>query len=166
MKKYIILLLILPLMSFGIYHKFYVSVTDVNYAEEDQAIQVISRYFIDDMEKLFKERYGINAALKTKKELKNIDFYIEKYLHDKFIISIDGEEVEWNFIGKEYDVDVMKCYLEIPKVKLKRIESIGIQSSVLFDIYPEQQNVVHITAGERKKSFMLIKQNDKAMLKL
>ena len=88
MKKYIILLLILPLMSFGIYHKFYVSVTDVNYAEEDQAIQVISRYFIDDMEKLFKERYGINAALKTKKELKNIDFYIEKYLHDKFIISI------------------------------------------------------------------------------
>ncbi|MEL4307846.1 DUF6702 family protein [Joostella sp. CR20] len=166
MKKYLLLFLLLPLLSFGVYHKFYVSVTDVNYAEEDQALQIISRYFIDDMEKLFKERYAINANLKTKKELENVDFYIEKYLHDKFIVYVNGEEVTWNFIGKEYDVDVMKCYLEVPKLKSKKIHSISIQSKVLFDIYPEQQNVVHINIENRKKSFMLIKQNDKAMLKL
>ncbi|MCF8715823.1 hypothetical protein JM658_13385 [Joostella atrarenae] len=166
MKKYIVLLLILPLLSFGIYHKFYLSVTDINYAEEDQAIQMISRYFIDDLEKLFKERYGIDAQLKTKEELKNIDSYIEKYLHEKFIVSINGEEVTWNFIGKEYDVDVMKCYLEIPKIKSKKIKSISVESKVLFDVYPEQQNVVHININDHKKSFMLIKQNDKAMLKL
>ncbi|WP_417445148.1 DUF6702 family protein [Joostella sp.] len=166
MKKYIVLLLILPLLSFGIYHKFYLSVTDINYAEEDQAIQMISRYFIDDLEKLFKERYGIDAQLKTKEELKNIDSYIEKYLHEKFIVSINGEEVPWNFIGKEYDVDVMKCYLEIPKIKSKKIKSISVESKVLFDVYPEQQNVVHVNINDHKKSFMLIKQNDKAMLKL
>lgn len=166
MKKYIVLLLILPLLSFGIYHKFYLSVTDINYAEEDQAIQMISRYFIDDLEKLFKERYGIDAQLKTKEELKNIDSYIEKYLHEKFIVSINGEEVTWNFIGKEYDVDVMKCYLEIPKIKSKKIKSISVESKVLFDVYPEQQNVIHVNINDHKKSFMLIKQNDKAMLKL
>ncbi|QLE01880.1 hypothetical protein HX109_10045 [Galbibacter sp. BG1] len=165
-KKYFILLFILPLLSFGIFHKFYVSVTDVKYSEEDQALQIISRYFIDDMEKLLKERYGVDTKLMTKKELKNADFYIEKYLRDKFVVRIDGEEIAWNFIGKEYDVDVMKCYLEIPKMKPKKIESISIQSRVLFDLYPEQQNVVHISVKDEKKSFMLVKENDKALLKL
>ncbi len=165
-KRLLLFIYVLPLLGFGIYHEFYVSVTDINYSEENKSIQMISRYFVDDMEKLLKERYRISPKLMSKNELDNANFYIEKYLHDKFIVSVNGEPTDFKFIGKEYDVDVMKCYLEIPNLKLKKIADISVQSRVLFDIFPEQQNIVHMNFNDEQKSFMLVKENDKAMLKL
>lgn len=165
-RKYLLLVLLIPLLSFTVYHKFYLSVTDVNYREEDQAIQMISRYFVDDMEKLLVQRYGIDPQLMSDQELHNIDTYIEGYLRDKFIIFIDGEKVEWNFIGKQYDIDVMKVYLEIPNIAKDKLHSIGVESTVLYGVYPEQKNVVHIKVKDLKKSFVLIKESDKAVLKL
>ncbi|MCX2680393.1 hypothetical protein OOZ15_10610 [Galbibacter sp. EGI 63066] len=166
MKKYILILFIVSLFSFTHVHKFYVSVTDMVYSEKHHSIQITSRYFIDDFEKLLKERYAIDPQLMTEKELKNVDFYIEKYLNDKFIITINGEQATFNFIGKEYDVDVMKCYLEIQNVDSEALKKISIQNKVLFEIFPEQQNVVHTNINGKKRSFMLIRENDKALLNL
>jgi len=163
---YLLLLILVPLLGFTAYHKFYLSVTDVNYNEENQAIQMISRYFIDDMEKLLMERYDITPRLMSDRELQNIDTYIETYLRDKFIIFIDGKKVDWNFIGKQYDIDVMKVYLEIPNIAKGKFHSIGVQSSVLYGVYPEQKNVVHIKVMDVKKSYVLIKEKHSAVLKL
>ena len=60
-------MLILPLamllfLSFSSAHKFYVSVTNIVYSEEDSAFQITSRVFIDDLDKLLEERYGIAEA--------------------------------------------------------------------------------------------------------
>lgn len=159
-------MLLIPLLSFTVYHKFYLSVTDVNYREKDQAIQMISRYFVDDMEKLLIQRYGIQPKLMSNQELDDIDTYIERYLRDKFVIFINEKKVNWNFIGKQYDVDVMKVYLEIPDIAKDRFQSIGIESQVLYGVYPEQKNVVHIKVNDLKKSYVLIKESDKAELKL
>ena len=48
-----ILLFLAPLLLGMAVHKFYVSVTQVEYYPPDQAIQITSRVFIDDMEKAF-----------------------------------------------------------------------------------------------------------------
>ena len=53
MKKYIFLL-VLPLLAFSVAHKFYVSVTNINYSEKDDAFQVTTRIFIDDLEEVLK----------------------------------------------------------------------------------------------------------------
>ncbi|WP_417358921.1 DUF6702 family protein [Galbibacter sp.] len=164
--KYLLLVFLIPLLSFTAYHKFYLSVTDVNYREKDQAIQMISRYFVDDMEKLLVERYGIEPRLMSDEELEDVDSYIEHYLRDKFIIFIDQKRVEWNFIGKQYDVDVMKIYLEVPRIAKDTFHSIGVKSTVLYGVYPEQKNVIHIKVDELKKSYVLIKESDKAVLEL
>jgi hypothetical protein len=37
---------------------------------------------------------------------------------------------------------------------------------VLYGLYPEQKNVIHIKVDELKKSYVLIKESDKAKLKL
>ena len=118
------------------------------------------------MEKLLVERYGIKPELMSDKELHDIDTYIETYLRDKFIIFIDGKKVEWNFIGKQYDTDVMKVYLEIPNLDRDKFQSIGVQSSVLYGVYPDQKNVIHIKVKDVKKSYVLIKEKNSAVLKL
>ncbi|WP_318309812.1 DUF6702 family protein [Flagellimonas crocea] len=153
-------------LSFSSAHKFYVSVTNMVYSEEDSAFQITSRVFIDDLDKLLKERYGIEAKLATPKESKVADEYIEKYFRSKFVLQFDGEPVTYNFLGKRYDTDVVICYLEIPKVKLSEISTITIQNEVLTDLFDEQQNLVHVKWNENKKSFVLIKEKNKGMLNL
>ncbi len=161
-----LLILLLPLFAFAAAHKFYVSVTNINYSEKDRSLQITSRVFIDDFEKVLEERYGIEANLSTESESKLADEYIEKYLRAKFVMYIDAKVKEYQFLGKKYDNDIMICYLEIPELDLDKIKTIELQNELLTDLFDEQQNVVHFKIKGKKKSFVLIKENNKGMLNL
>ena len=161
-----ILILILPLFAFTVVHKYYLSVTNITYSEKDDALQITTRIFIDDLEDLLKERYGIVAHLGTDLELKNIDAYFEKYLSAKFELEINGEIKPYDVIGREYDSDVIIFYLEVPKVDFSSISTIQVKNEVLTDLYDEQQNIVHFKLKGKKNSFVLAKPDTKGMLNL
>jgi len=160
--KKLLVLLIIPLFSFTVFHKYYVSVTEIEYVEEKKSIQIISRIFIDDFEKLLRERYDSNITLAVENEPSKVNFFIEKYLDEKITISINNEVAEVVFVGKEYEADIMYCYLEIENVS--SISSFEISNHVLFDLYGEQQNIVRTNINGKNKSFILIKENDKGLL--
>lgn len=162
--KYYLLLFLLPLFAFTAAHKYYVSITEVHYVKEEQSVQIITRIFIDDLEKLIRERYDDSITLATKNESKKVDYYLEKYLTEKIQIKINGKNAVLQFIGKEYDNDIAICYIEIPKID--HVSEIEIKDHVLFDIFEDQQNVVRFNINNEKKSFILIKENDKGLLKL
>lgn len=160
--KKIVLVLLLPLMAFTSAHKYYVSVTQIEYVKEKKSVQIISRIFIDDFEKLLQERYDPNITLSNEKEPTTVDFYIEKYLTEKFQVKINGSEASINFIGKEYEADIVYCYLEIENVS--NISTFEVSNQVLFDLYSDQQNIVRTKINNKNKSFILIKENDKGLL--
>ncbi|MGB5555410.1 MAG: DUF6702 family protein [Flavobacteriaceae bacterium] len=160
------LILLLPLLAFTGIHKFYLSVTNINYSDKDKALQITTRIFIDDMDKLLEERYEVVAQLATANESALADTYIEKYLKSKLALEINGEERPYSFLGKEYDNDMMVCYMEIEGVDLKDVKSIQVRNEVLTDIFDDQQNVVHFRIKNLKKSFVLIKSESKGMLNL
>lgn len=149
-------------MAFTSVHKYYVSVTQVNYIKEKSSVQITSRIFIDDFENLIRNRYDESITLADKNEPKIADTYIERYLKDKIKIKINNKDAKLNFIGKEYDTDIMRCYLEIEGVK--EITSIKITNQLLFDLYSEQQNIVKTKINSKQKSFLLILQKDHALL--
>ncbi|WP_343487733.1 DUF6702 family protein [Allomuricauda sp. d1] len=152
------------MVSFATTHKFYVSVTNIKYSEEDTAFQVTTRIFIDDLENVLKERYEVELGLATDRESETSEAYIEKYLRSKFVITIDGEPVKYDFLGKRYDNDVAICYIEVPEMVLKDIKTMSVQNEILTDLFEEQKNIVHVKWKDNKKSFVLIKGNDKGML--
>lgn len=169
LKKYrswIGLLGLFFLFSFSTAHKFYLSVTNVAYSEKSDTFQITSRIFIDDLEEVLKERYGVEAKLATNDEAEIADFYIEKYFRSKFTIELNGELAHYTFLGKEYNNDMTICYLEVEKVNLPNLKSISIQNEILTDLFEEQQNIVHFKWNGIKKSFVLIKENNKGMLNL
>lgn len=161
--KISLLVLALSFFAFSAVHKYYISVTQVDYVEEKQSLQIISRIFIDDFEKLLRERYDQNITLAGKNESESVDTYMEKYLKEKLVIKINGKQVDVNFIGKAYDVDIAKCYLEVEKIK--RIETIEITNEVLFDVFDEQQNIIKTNINSKQKSVILYPQKANVLLK-
>lgn len=83
--------------SFGIQHKFYLSVTQVSHSEKDAAVQIITRVFIDDMNAVLTERYGIEAHLGSDMEKEMDKDYLEKYLRTKFVVGVNGMSANMSY---------------------------------------------------------------------
>jgi hypothetical protein len=162
--KKLFLILVIPLLSFVTIHKFYVSVTEVKYSEKDKSLQILLRIFIDDIEKTLEERYAVNTELATPKENKEVNKYLERYINDKLTIKINGVKSKLSFLGKEYDVDIMKCYVEIENVDYESLQQIEVSNEILFEQFEEQQNIIHFRLPDRVKSFLLVKGNYKGLL--
>ena len=161
--KFLIIIFIIPLFAFTSMHKYYISVTQINYVKEKESVQITSRLFIDDFENALKTNYDENILLAEKDEAKIIDTYMQRYLQDKIKLRINNKAVTFNFIGKEYEGDIVRCYLEVEHVK--SIESFSITNSVLFDLQQDQQNIVKTNINSNNKSVILTYDNPNALLK-
>lgn len=160
--KLFLLSLIIPLLGFTSAHKYYVSNTQIEYKEVEKELQIISRIFIDDFEKLIRMRYDESVTLAKDKEPEIIDQYISKYIKEKLSISVNKEAQQLTFLGKEYEDDMVWCYFLVNDVDT--ISSFQVSNKVLFDLYQEQQNIVRTKIYSKNKSFILISGNDKGML--
>ena len=115
--QFIIAFLIFPILaSNSTKHDYYVSVTVIEYAKEQQSLQIISQIFINDFENLLRQRYDENITLNSKDEPKSIETYMQRYLSDKLKIKVNGTLVNFKFIGKEYKDDITYCYLEVENI--------------------------------------------------
>lgn len=161
MKKLFVFLLILPLLSFTL-HKYYVSLTEIEYREDTQSVQMIMNVFMDDIELAINKDYNTNLQIATKNELPSINEYYYKYLKTHFKVTINNKEAVYKFIGKEYDGNIVYFYLEIENVSLPK--SIKIENNVLVEHFPDQQNLIKATVKKERKSLFLSSDNDKGLL--
>ena len=162
--RVLVLAIVFPLLSFTVLHKYYVSLTEIEYVKEKKSVQIISRIFIDDFEKLLRERYDKSITLAIENEKESVNFYTKKYLKEKLKIEINNKPVVFNFLGKEYEDDMILCYLEIENIR--HFSKIRVVNQILYEIYPGQQNIVRIKTDSINKSILLTKENDKGLLKL
>ncbi|GAB7256344.1 DUF6702 family protein [uncultured Polaribacter sp.] len=160
-KKYILLLFVITLSSFSV-HKYYLSLTQIKFNEESKSVQVIINVFMDDIETALNKDNNIDLQLTTKKELKNNDIYFENYLKDKLHFKINNNAKNFNYIGKEYEGDLVFFYLEIEDVTT--VSSIEISNKILMKHFPEQQNLIKSKVGKKNKSVLLEKDNYKETL--
>lgn len=153
----------LIIMSFAV-HKHYISLTKIVYSQEDQAMQITMRFFIDDIEKAVGMQYNAQLKLATDGEIDDSNVLIERYIEQKFKVSVNDELRRHSYLGKQYENDEVFFFLEIDGID--QIESIAVENGMLFEVFEEQQNYVKISIGEINKTFILVKANDKEMLNL
>lgn len=116
---------------------------------------------MDDMENALKQNYDMSLSIDAS-DTSVLDAYINKYITEKINIEINGEKTDFNFIGKETDLDIMKVYLEIENVE--NIRSFQITNKVLFELFEEQQNMVKLKMNNLHKSYLLNRQKQHAVL--
>jgi len=155
-------LIISSLVGWSTLHKYYVSHTQIHFAKEKKSVQITSGLFIDDFEKLLKERFDETIVLNSTHDQTLIDSYIEKYLLSRLEITINTETQKLIFLGKEYEDDIVYCYLEIENVET--INTIEISNTLLFDLFQDQKNIVRTNINEKHKTFILMPEDDKGVL--
>ncbi len=160
--KITLLFLVFSLSSFTGLHKFYVSVTEIEYNEETRSLQIISRVFIDDLEDLLKKRYNENVQLGKKNETKDVNALVKKYFEQKLKIEVNGKPVQVQFLGKEYENDMLLLYLEAPNVS--EFKEIKVKNTVLMDLHEEQKNLIHVEFKNVVKSLILISGKEENVL--
>ena len=143
-------------------HKFYVSITNIEYVQSEESLQIITKIFIDDVEDALEKRYGMKFHFDSDSETEQEGALLKKYILQKMKISVNGTPVEYNYIGKEYDIDVVKSYIEVKGIS--DFSKIEVENLVLFDAFEEQQNIIHVKSGDKRRSLILEKENPKGTL--
>ncbi len=162
LKKIIVILLVLPLFAFTM-HKYYVSLCEIEYLKEKQSIQITLGVFIEDLEFILDKNSGKSLNLASKTEVENVDDYYKKYLSEHLLVSVNSKNQSFKYIGKEYDGDIVRFYLEITDIK--ELKSLEITNNILINEFPDQKNIVKIKVKDFNKTFYLNKSNDKSLLK-
>ncbi len=128
-------------------HKFYVSITKI---------------FIEDIEDALQKRYDPSISLDTKKETETADEDLKNYILQKITIKVNGKPVTLDYIGKEYETDMVVAYIEVKGVK--ELNTIEIENKVLMDLFPEQQNIIHLKTPKSRRSLILDRDEPKGKL--
>lgn len=153
MKKQLLLLFVVLFLSSFSAHKFYVSVTQIDYVPSKKRIEITSRIFIDDLEKGLNKRFNKKVNLTSTKELPEAEELIKSYLKEKIKISINKKPQNIEFLAREVEGDVLILYTKI--AISKKINTFEIYNSFLTEVYSDQQNIVHTNINSNKKSILL-----------
>lgn len=162
-KKIIVFLLFITLFSSFVMHKFYVSICQINYAQEKKMLQITTRIFVDDLNSILNSKYHQKTYLGETNESENDIALLKKYLNEKIQFKVNGVIKNLYFANKEMEGNVLICYLSIKDVA--KIKSLEIQNSVLHDYTEEQQNIIQTKIYNKKESFVFTSGNAKTMLK-
>ncbi|MDE0471542.1 MAG: hypothetical protein OXH57_06345 [Ekhidna sp.] len=147
------LLLVFNLLA----HPFHVSVTEIKYKEDQKAVQISVRIFLDDLELALREYTGDDKLdIMSESGWDFIEKSLGKYLIEKIRLSDEkGKSYPFNFIGAEIEKDIMWCYIEIEKVK--KLKQVTLSNSILHEVWEDQENLVHFRAFNTVKSARLFR---------
>ncbi len=160
-KKYLVLFII-PLVAFTM-HKYYISLTKIDYKKESNSVQITLRIFIDDIQKTINSTYNKNFELGLPSESKEIDTLINNYIVPKLKVKINNVDKTYVYLGKEYEDEVIFVYLEIENIKV--VNSIEIKNNILMEKFPNQKNIIKLNINGVKKTFLLTNKKYKDLLK-
>lgn len=133
-------------------HKYYVSTSLFNFTDTN-SLQITIRLFKDDFKDALKKKYSINHVL-TDQILIDSTYHsnIDNYFNSFLTVSFDDKKNKLNFLGLENKNDMFVFYLEIEN--LPDFNVISFDNKLLFDLYSEQQNIIHVKKNGIKKSFI------------
>jgi len=131
-------------------HDFHSSLTNIE--QVNGRYEITLRLFSDDLEK------AVSAFAKKKVNLEELESegLLQNYLTRNLKIqSIGSSRINWEWIGYEAGPEATKIYLEY---KAKDNASLTVRSTLLTEMYDDQQNIVTLNRNGTKQSQLLDKE--------
>lgn len=138
-----------------IFHPFYISLTEIRYKADQKSLEIEQKIFWDDLEVALSKYYGQKVNFLQAADKAELDRMIREYLLAHNQININGQVVVLEYLGYEIEEDAAWFYLEAKKVPPPR--TVGIKSTLLFEHFEGQQNIINFYLDKKPKSLILVK---------
>lgn len=141
----------LPVRAGKPWHKYYLSMTEIEADSKAKLLKISSRLFSDDLEKSVKD---LQARLRPAEKFSGINQEnLQAYLSAHVKLRSGSKVQPVKLIGFEQDADVTWCHMEMAYQAAKAKQT--LINSLLFDQLPEQVNLITIKYPMEKKSLRL-----------
>lgn len=136
-------------------HQYFVSVADLAYNESKQRIEGSLKLTAHDFEEVLKAKFNRPIQMEDVADSSTVGRYIQNYLAQNVKIFSGGKEAIPTYLGKEVSI-TQELYFYFTFSNIANPKSIKVMNTILFDFFPEQQNIVHYTYNHQTKSVTLV----------
>jgi hypothetical protein len=136
-------------------HKYYISVSNATYSKSAKSVQMVTRFFIDDMEDVLNSRVENPIVLGDKSTIEEVYPLLKSYIAKKLEVQINGVNSIPSFIGAEYESDQIVLYIELPSPKIPKV--INMRFNAFIELFEEQKNLVHMKINGVRRSLLMDK---------
>jgi len=131
-------------------HPHYLSVTDLKFNEKQKKIEGYVKIFTHDFESALKKEFKRPIDLLNPADTSATRKILEQYLLTHLTIQTAEKKIPYHVIGFENEQESIYMYVESnPCVKPKTVD---IKSTLLYESFREQTNIVHFEVNAVKKS--------------
>ena len=123
-------------------HPFHVTVCEIEHSADAKTLQVSQRMFLDDLEKTLDEIYDVRLDILHPEDANKRDSLIKDYVLKHLLLTIEGKPGKRAYVGHEIEGDVLWCYIEYYNVK--KLGKIDVTNTIFFDVYDDQNTIVHV----------------------
>lgn len=143
MKSFFVALAFVALIP----HDYFVSVLTLRHSPAEEALHLTWRMTTHDIEHtLLPESGDRNLHLGGEQELATADSLVAGYLLRHLRLEMDGKPLTVRYLGKEVEGEDMYAYLQVDGVK--ELRPLTVECTLLFDLFEEQENIVHVETGQ------------------
>ncbi|HXB34914.1 MAG TPA: DUF6702 family protein [Puia sp.] len=147
-------LVVVPLVSAfelrAVSHPLYISVTEINHNPKDKILEVSCKIFTNDFEAVLEKTAGAKVDLSSVKDKAASDKLIAGYVERHLRLKVDGKPVLLHFVGSENEDDGTWSYFQVND--LPTVKRIDVVNELLYDGFPQQINIMHVTVGGQRQS--------------
>lgn len=131
-------------------HDFHLSNCNINYATEQEALQITLHIFIDDLELALKDIGYDSLYLCTRKETEMAEDAMLEYIGSKLKFSVDQVPTGYEYIGKEVSDDLAAVYVYLEMPAVSRNSEIDIAYDLLMEQFDDQRNMVVVKKDKKR----------------
>lgn len=146
----------------GLFHPFYISLTEIKYNAEEAGLEISQKVFWDDLEVELAEYSGGKINFLKPQDKGNLDKILQQYFIQKNEISVNGKKIKLEYLGYEIEEDAAWVYMEARQIP--RPQKVEIRNSILHKHFESQQNIINFYLNKNPKSLILLKGKDSGIL--
>ncbi|HEY4322338.1 MAG TPA: DUF6702 family protein [Mucilaginibacter sp.] len=132
------------------FHPIHVSTTNIEYNKQDNKLEVICTIFTDDFEAALEKQYHAKTDLTKADMHAAMDALVKSYIAANLNIKAGDTPQKLSYLGFEINKEATDVYLESEKIPA--VKKVDVDVSLLYNIFDDQINIVHIIVNSVRKS--------------
>ena len=145
-----LIILIFSILNSFTTHPYHVNTIEFRYNPVSRTFEITGRFFMDDLENAVNRKMGKLLHFQDSKYKNEMNAALQQYMEEYLKLKTNNKFLNIRYIGFEEDHESVNVYLESEAVSNpKKVET---AVSVLYNLFDDQMNIVHIVVNGQRKS--------------